>query len=520
MDAFREFIPGAANRHNYGQDHRGPQNPRLSQERAPIIECLLRYRDTVRLHMPGHRGGKGADPLLLSLLGQETFLSDVTGVPAMDELHEPQGCIRQAQELAADLFGAGHTFFMVNGTSGAIHTMVLSALDDGDYIIIPRNIHKSILSAIIMAGANPLFVRPVYDEYLGFALGVDAQGLIRYLQTNPDARQAKAVLLVNPTYYGTSQNLRPICEAVHGQGKLLLVDEAHGPHFHFHRNLPEPALRAGADAVAQGAHKMLGALTQASMLHVQGPRIDLARTKAWFQHLTSTSASYLLLASLDAARRQMALSGPELIGRAIELAGMLREEVNHIPGLYCFGSEITGQPGVDALDPTKVTVTVRELGITGYQAETFLRDKLGIQVEMSDLYNILVIVSFGNTEADIRALLEGLRSLRRAVEAGELPRDLQAAQQSIPDLPPIPEMALSPRQAVQSKWERVPLEQSKGRISAEVVTCYPPGIPILYPGEVISQETIDYLRIISRLAFGISGPEDKTLTTLRVVRDV
>ena len=286
-----------------------------------------------------------------------------------------------------------------------------------------------------MAGANPLFVRPVYDEYLGFALGVDAQGLIRYLQTNPDARQAKAVLLVNPTYYGTSQNLRPICEAVHGQGKLLLVDEAHGPHFHFHRNLPEPALRAGADAVAQGAHKMLGALTQASMLHVQGPRIDLARTKAWFQHLTSTSASYLLLASLDAARRQMALSGPELIGRAIELAGMLREEVNHIPGLYCFGSEITGQPGVDALDPTKVTVTVRELGITGYQAETFLRDKLGIQVEMSDLYNILVIVSFGNTEADIRALLEGLRSLRRAVEAGELPRDLQAAQQSIPDLP-------------------------------------------------------------------------------------
>ena len=301
---------------------------------------------------------------------------------------------------------------------------------------------------------------------------------------------------------------------------LLLVDEAHGPHFHFHRSMPEPALRSGADAVAQGAHKTIGALTQASFLHVQGPRIDKARIKAWFQHLTSTSPSYLLLASLDAARRQMALSGQELISRAIDLAAMLREEVNHISGLYCFGKEITGQPGVDTLDPTKVTITVKELGITGYQAETFLKERMGIQVEMSDLYNILVIVSFGNTEQDIQALLDGLRSLKRAVKTGHIPKKLLLTQETIPHLPPIPEMALTPRKAVQAKSRRVPLGESLGRVSAEVVTCYPPGIPILFPGEVISRETVEYLNVVKQLAFGISGPENKTLTTLRVVEEV
>ena len=279
VERFSGYALGAASMQGPGQARHLFQNPNLSQERAPIIEALFAYRDIVRLHMPGHRGGKGADPLFASLLGHRALLSDVTGVPDMDELHEPHGCIREAQELAADLFGADQTYFAVNGTSGAIHAMALSTLNDGDYIVIPRNIHKSILSAIILAGAHPLFVQPVYDEYLGFALGVEKRTLIRFLNTNPDAQNAKAVLLVNPTYYGTTQNLTSICRAIHKRGKLLLVDEAHGPHFHFHRSLPEPALRSGADAVAQGAHKMIGAPTQASMLHIQGPRIDRARAK-------------------------------------------------------------------------------------------------------------------------------------------------------------------------------------------------------------------------------------------------
>ena len=465
-------------------------------------------------------GEVGTDPLGLSLIGDKAYACDVTGVPTMDDLQEPHGCIKEAQELAAALFGADQTYFVVNGTSGAIQTMVLATLNDGDSIVIPRNIHKSILSAIILTGAYPAFVLPTYDEYLGFAFGVEKSALSNCLQNNPVARNAKAVLLVNPTYYGTSQNLSSISAIVHNQGKLLLVDEAHGPHFHFHPALPQPALKSGADAVAQGAHKIIGALTQASLLHIKGSAIDTARIKASFQYLTSTSASYLLLASLDTARRQMALSGHGLMGYAIGLANILREEVNKIPGLYSFGQEILEKPGVDALDPTKVTITVRELGITGYQAETYLRNQCGIQVEMSDLYNVLVIVSFGNSLKDIYTLIEALKSLCHAAETRQLPKKLAAAQQSIPGLPPVPEMAMTPRKAVQAHWNRVPLGESLGRISAEVVTCYPPGIPILYPGEIISQETIEYLDVIRRLAFGISGPEDRTLTTLRVVNQM
>lgn len=492
----------------------------LGHQRAPIVEALLAYEDTIRFHMPGHRGGKGADPLGLSLIGQKAFANDVTGVPTMDDLQEPHGCIKEAQDLAANLFGADLTYFVVNGTSGAIQSMVLAALNDGDSIIIPRNIHKSILSAIILAGARPVFVLPAYDDYLGFALGVEETALAQCLSSNPEAQKAKAVLLVNPTYYGTSQDLSSISSLVHSHNKVLLVDEAHGPHFHFHPGLPKPALKSGADAAAQGAHKIIGALTQASFLHVKGSRLDPARLKASFQYLTSTSASYLLLASLDAARRQMALHGTELIDYAINLANALREEVNKIPGLYSFGNEITEKPGVSALDPTKVTITVRELGITGYQAETYLRHEKGIQVEMSDLYNVLVIVSYGNSPKDVSALLEGLQSLAKAVEHGQIPRKLLAAQKSIPGLPPAPKMALTPRKAAQSHWGRILLGESVGRISAEVVTCYPPGIPILYPGEVISQDVVDYLSIIRCLAFGISGPEDRTLTTLRVVNEM
>lgn len=492
----------------------------LDQRRAPIIESLFAYLDTIRFHMPGHRGGKGAEPISLSLLGDKTYACDVTGVPTMDDLQEPHGCIKEAQDLAAALFEADQTFFVVNGTSGAIQTMVLAALNDGDSIIIPRNIHKSILSAIILAGAQPAFVLPAYDEYFGFALGVEESAIENLLQNNSIAQYAKAVLLVNPTYYGTSQDLSSISANIHNQGKLILVDEAHGPHFHFHPGLPQPALRTGADAVAQGAHKIIGALTQASLLHIKGSAIDKVRVKASFQYLTSTSASYLLLASLDAARRQMALNGYELIGYAIDLANVLREEVNKIPGLHSFGQEISEKPGVDTLDPTKVTITVRELGITGYQAEIYLKNQKGIQVEMSDLYNVLVIVSFGNTPRDIYALIEALKSLVRDVETGKLPKKLLGAQKTIPILPPVPKMAMTPRKAVQANWNRAPLGKSIGRISAEVVTCYPPGIPILYPGEIISQETIEYLDVIKRLAFGISGPEDRTLTTLRVVKQM
>ena len=493
---------------------RAPSENR-AHDTVPILEALQQYRGVTRFHMPGHRGGEGADPLAVSFLGQNAFLNDVTGVPGMDDLHEPHGCIAEAEKLAAEAFGADQTFFSVNGTSGAIHTMALSVLSEGDTVIIPRNIHKSVLSAVILSGAKPAFVMPSYDSFLGFDLGVDADSVEACIRENPSA---KAALLVNPTYYGTSVDLAPIASALHRHDMALLVDEAHGPHFRFHPQLPIPALEAGADAVAQGAHKIIGAFTQASYLHVKGNLIDRARMKAVFQYLTSTSPSYLLLASLDLARRQMVLYGRDLLEYALALAAFLRESVNEIPGLYAFGEESLGKPGADWLDPTKVTITVRELGITGFQAETFLRSRFGIQVELSDLYNILVIVSFGNTSDEISKLLDGLKALTAAVASGEVPKKLLSAQKDIPDMPGVPELALLPRKAVEKPWERVLLEESVGRVSAEVVTCYPPGIPLLFPGEVISKDTVSYMEIVKRLAFGISGPEDRTLRTLRVVK--
>ncbi|HHX28884.1 MAG: aminotransferase class I/II-fold pyridoxal phosphate-dependent enzyme [Bacillota bacterium] len=484
----------------------------FAQYRAPVCEALDSYAGVTRFHMPGHRGGAGAEPAVVARLGAQAFESDVTGVPGMDDLHEPHGCIREAEELAAKAFGADRTFFSVGGTTGAVHAMVLGTLSDGETLIIPRNIHKSILAALVLSGAVPAFVKTDYDPALGFATGVDEQSLRACVERNP---AAKAVLLVNPTYYGTTVDLAPIAEYLHSRDIILLVDEAHGPHFRFHSRLPRPALDSGADAVAQGAHKILGAMTQASYLHVKGNRIDLQRLKAMFQYLTSTSPSYLLLASLDAARRQMALHGTDILEYAVNLADHLRHEVNKIPGLSSFGQT----DSVPTLDPTKVTVTVRELGITGYRAEKYLRQEHGIQVEMSDLYNVLVIVSWGNTTADVEKLLAGLRDLTGAVERGEVPKDLSSSQRPIPDLPPIPEMALTPRKAAESPWEKAPLHDTRGRISAEVVTCYPPGIPILFPGEIITEDTIAYLDIVKELAFGISGPSDTTLETIRVVKD-
>jgi len=489
-----------------------------AQRRAPIVEALFGYRGVTRFHMPGHRGGRGSDPMAISLLGDKAYINDVTGVLGMDDLHEPHGCIKEAQDLAAQAFGADATFFSVNGTSGAIQAMILGTVNDGDSVIIPRNIHKSILSAIILSGARPIFVLPEYDQHLGFALGTHEGTFQRLFDENEEAKKAKAAVLVNPTYYGTSVDLAPVASLLHKESIVLLVDEAHGPHFRFHPLLPKPALEAGADAVSQGAHKIIGALTQASFLHVKGPRIDRARLKAFFQYLSTTSPSYLLLASLDACRRQMALSGRDLLDYAINLSMVLREEVNRIPGLYAFGPEITGRPGVDYLDLTKVTITVRDLGITGYEAEKYLRFEKGIQVEMSDLYGVLVIVSFGNSTRDVTQLVEALRSLVDAVSRGQIRKTLLHTG-DIPLLPRVPDLALPPRKAVESPWERVPLDDAEDRLSAEVVTCYPPGIPILYPGEVIGRDTLEYLKVIKELAFGISGPEDRSLKTLRVVRE-
>lgn len=465
--------------------------------------------------MPGHKGGAGAPAVLREALGPAVFRWDVTGVEGLDDLHEPAGVIRAAQELAAKAFGADRTFFLVNGTSAGVQAMILATCRPGDEIIVPRNVHKSIMAGIIQSGARPVFIMPEVDGRLGIAMGVAPERVTAALDRHPRAR---AVMLINPTYYGVTTDLRAIAAAVHARGIPLLVDEAHGPHFRFHEALPEPALDAGADACAQGMHKILGGMTQASLLHVRGNRVDPARLKAALQVIHTTSASYLLLASLDAARMQMALEGRTLLDRALALAGAIREAVNAIPGLYAFGPEVLGRPGASGLDPTKVTITVRGLGLTGQQVEMILRYRYGIQVELSDLYNVLLIVGFGNTEGEARHLVAALKEIaadrdRHRTKAAA--RLLERAAKL--GMPPLPELSLLPREAFFAPSTPVPLEDAAGRVAAEIVTCYPPGIPIICPGERVTPEIVEYLAIMRAAGFRISGPRDPALRTLQVL---
>ena len=497
------------------------RRPRANLQRqaaTPLLDALLRYHQdgVVRFHMPGHRGGPGADWRLRQLWGPEVFSLDVTGVPGLDDPHQPSGPIREAQQLAAEAFGADASFFLVNGTTAGVQAMVLATCRPGDTLVVARNVHRSIMSAIILTGVIPVFVQPEMDPEFGIALGVTPQTVEPALARHPDAR---AVLLVSPTYHGIVSDVSAVAEVVHRHGKLLLVDEAHGSHLAFHPDLPAPSIWCGADMCAQGVHKMLAGLTQASILHVRADRVDPARVAAALRLVQSTSASYLLMASVDVARMQMATAGPTLLAQALELAEQLRQRVGRVATLRTFGREWVGRPGVAGMDPTKVTVQVCDLGLTGHAAERLLRELGPVQAEMSELRNLLFIVGFGNSPDDVERLagtLEYIAEHAADYRTPEMGRLLAQAERLEPRLP-LPELAVPPREAFFAPSRPVPLEEACGQVCTEVVTCYPPGIPILCPGERISAEVAEYLTVVRQAGLPVSGPRDPSLRTLQVL---
>lgn len=488
------------------------------QVRTPLLEAVQAYRQqgVVRFHMPGHRGGAGADPRIAQALGLDAFALDVTGVLGLDDLHQPRGVIEEAQRLAAEAFGAHRSFFLVNGTSVGVQAMILATCRPGDQLVVARNVHKSIVSGLILSGVLPVYVAPEVDARFGIALGVTPQAVREALDRHPAAR---GVLLVSPTYHGIASDLVEIARIVHDRGKVLLVDEAHGPHLAFHDGLPLPALACGADACAQGVHKMLGGLTQASILHVRGDRIDVGRLQAVLRLLQSTSPSYLLMSSIDVARMQMATSGPELLQHALELAEALRRRVRAIQGLETFGGEWAGRPGIFQVDSTKVTVRVADVGLSGAEVERWLREFGPIQVEMSDLLYVLFIVSYANRPDDVERLADALAWLARHAADHRRPETqalLEAAQRVVArqELPPV---EVSPREAFFAPHRAVPLEKAAGSIAGEVVTCYPPGVPILCPGERITEAVVEQLRVVRDSGLAVSGPRDPSLRTLEVL---
>ncbi|NLG87241.1 MAG: aminotransferase class I/II-fold pyridoxal phosphate-dependent enzyme [Firmicutes bacterium] len=481
------------------------------QTRAPLAEALERYvqKQVVRFHMPGHKGGSGISSLAENILGKRLFELDITGVMGMDDLLQPTGVIKAAEDLLAQAFGADESFFLINGTSSGLQALILSVCATGDTILVPRNMHKSMVAGVILSGAKPVFLSPEVNEEFGIALGVTPVTVQAALETHPEA---KATLLINPTYYGTVCDLSTLAQIIHNHQQPLLVDEAHGPHFYFHNSLPSGALTQGADACAQGAHKTLCSLTQSSWLHVRGSWVDRERLRATLAVLLSTSASYPLLASLDLARRQMVLEGQSILDRTIELAHKLRCGLKSLPGLTVFDKELCSSAAAVDLDPTKVTVNVRRLGLTGQQVEQYLRYEHNIQVELSDLYNVLFMVGPGNDDNDVEALLVGFNQLVARYREKKLV--LPATT-----LPPLPRQIMTPREAFFAAAESVPLTDSLGRVSTETITCYPPGIPILCPGEEITAEIVDYIAIMINEGYQVQGPRDGGLTRLRVVRD-
>jgi len=493
----------------------------VDQSRTPYFDALLDYVDSgvIPFHTPGHMQGRGMDRALRDFLGDNVLAIDLTQIRGLDDLLQPQEAIEEAQRLAAEAYGSEHSFFLINGSTSGNQIMMMTALDPGEKLAIPRNAHKSAMGGLIMSGAFPVWMAPEVDQALHTDHTVTPATVRATLDAYPDI---KAVYIVSPTYYGVAADLESIAAIAHARDIPLLVDEAWGPHFHFHPALPIDALEAGADLCINSTHKMLGSLSQTAMLHQQGERIKLDRLKAVVKLFLSTSPNLVLIASLDVARRQMATQGRALLSQTIELANETRRRLNEIAGVFCFGEEQVGKPGVFDFDPTKITITVKALGYTGYEAEEILRRRYNVQCELADLFNCLALFTIGTTREAADRLVYGVKELAREDRpidvfspSGVLERRLQTGTYNLPQIPPI---RMNPRDAFLAATETVRFKVSAGRVCAEVITPYPPGIPVISPGEEITPEVVAYLDLEKKAGVRMQGPYDSELRTIRVVR--
>jgi len=484
--------------------------------KTPLFDAMVALAESqkVSFHTPGHKSGKGISTRFRKFVGSKIFSIDLTTLDEVDSLQKPTGVIKEAQELAARAYGAERSFFLLNGTTGGNHAMILATCNPKDRVLVARNAHKSVLAGLIFSGAQPIFYLPEVDETLRMTLNVTAEASREAIDRHPEA---KILFLTSPNYYGVCADLERIIPYAHEKGLVVLVDEAHGPHLKFHPKLPISAMEAGADMAVQSTHKIIGGMTQASMLHAQGPRIDMSTLAAVLRFVQSTSPSYILMASLDLARMQMATEGYKLLDKTIRLAEEARSRINRIPGLFCFDQTSVQNPlfgRMGGFDVTKLTITVEALGLSGYEAAKILNTQYHIQVEMADPLNVLVIVSIGDRRDDLNRLLDALLDLSKKYQEGEQKRRLLDEV----GLPPFGKVAqMTPREAFFSDDQHVSLEEAVGKISAEIVTVYPPGIPLLVPGETVTKEVLDYIAAMHRLGATIDGL-NATNNTLSVVK--
>ena len=479
----------------------------LSQNSAPIYEALIEFgkKRVVPFDVPGHKRGRG-NPELTELLGEKCVSLDVNSMKPLDYLCHPVSVIRDAEMLAAQAFGASHAFLMVGGTTSSVQTMVLASVKRGEKIILPRNVHKSVMGALVLCGAVPVYVDPQCDKRIGIPLGMSINDIKRVIKENPDA---KAILVNNPTYYGICSDLRSIVRLAHENNMLCLVDEAHGTHFYFGEDMPVSAMAAGADMAAASMHKSGGSLTQSSFLLI-GSSMSEGYVRQIINLTQTTSGSYLLMSSLDISRRNLALRGKEIYGKVVKMAEYARKDINLISGYYAFSSELINGDSVFDFDRTKLSVNTLGIGLAGIEVYSLLRDEYDIQIEFGDLGNFLAYISVGDRQRDIERLVSALYEIKRRYSRKE------TGMSHSEYIEPI--VKATPQEAFYADSESLPIENTSGRVCSEFVMCYPPGIPILTPGELITKDILDYIKYAKEKGCSLTGSEDPDVNMLNVIK--
>ncbi|MDD5937362.1 MAG: aminotransferase class I/II-fold pyridoxal phosphate-dependent enzyme [Clostridiales bacterium] len=481
----------------------------LSQQDTPIHKALEEQRLNRLAHfdVPGHKGGRG-NKELKHFLGDTTLSLDMNSMKPLDNLCHPVSVIKEAQELAAQAFGADEAFFIVNGTTAAVQAMIMSVCKSSDKVIMPRNVHRSAINALVVCGALPVYINPGTNKELGIPLGMSVVDVEKAILENPDA---KAVLVNNPTYYGICSNLREIVRIAHEHNMLVLVDEAHGTHFYFHEDLPVSAMEAGADMAAVSMHKTGGSLTQSSILLARNT-VNADYVRQVINLTQTTSGSYLLLSSLDIARKNLSLNGKSMFDKTIDFADYAREEINKLGGYYAFGEELVNGDTVYAFDRTKLSIHTRNIGLAGIEVYDLLRDDYGIQIEFGDIGNILAIISSGDRNLEIERLISALSEIKRLHEKDKT---------GLFDHEYInPKIIMGPQKAFYSNKRQVPISESKGAVCGEFVMCYPPGIPLLAPGECITQDILNHIAYAKEKGCFMTGTQDMTLENINIVEEV
>ncbi len=518
---------------------------KLINHNTPIYNYLRKYAaESINIfHMPGHKLGNGVP----QELAQDLLQLDVTEVEGTDNLHHPEGIIQEAQEQAAKAFGADKTFFLVNGSTCGIQAAIMSVCARGQKLIVGRDSHRAVASGLILAGVEPVFVYPEFNEEFGISAEIRPEAVENALRANPDVA---AVLITRPNYYGICSDIEKICSLVHSYGKVLIVDEAHGAHLAFNDRLPGSALKYGADICIQSAHKTLPALTQGAYLHVKGGRADMERLASTLSLLQTSSPSYIIMSYLDIARELMEKEGKTNLDILIDINSWFREELEKT-NVY---TVLTGRSlGIKTIqdsvghDSTRLVVNIRKLGISGYEADRILREKYRTQVEMADYENLVMITTVSDSRESLERLLQALKELALAEKPDEealeealienysviskshnlrkilreqykktAVREFNGIEKEIREAPEGGQFALKPWEAYYAPKEQVSLEQGSSRICADIITPYPPGIPLLYPGEIISASCIQYITDILGYGGKVNGiGHNKSIRVIR-----